>query len=388
MAPRRDARSGMRRARVRPVRRRGRSAAASSGGDARRAARPQPTSCPSTRARRRRTSNLIRRRGASRAMPAGRVLRQHRPRDAGRRGRARRRARLRPPRRRGARRRRARADGGRNPLLAYPNVVHHAAHRRRDARDARPRASRWSPTRSRGFAAGEPLSTSSTVRRSVSGDLLLAIDAGTGSCRAVLFDLDGTPRRHRPARVTATRPSPACPGSQVFDTAANWELVLRVRARGDRAARRRRGAIAGGGRHQHARGHGAVRRARPGALGLPQRRLARGREAAELVAVGRGGADLPALPATGWRSRRRPASAGSPATRPELFDRVAHVGMLGDWIATRLCGEYATDPSLGSSSGMFDLAARGWSDPSARALRARPRRCSRRCASPAPSSAR
>jgi autoinducer 2 (AI-2) kinase len=36
--------------------------------------------------------------------------------------------------------------------------------------------------------------------------------------------------------------------------------------------------------------------------------------------------------------------------------------MLGDWIATRLSGEFATDPSLGSSSGMFELADRTWSE--------------------------
>ena len=36
--------------------------------------------------------------------------------------------------------------------------------------------------------------------------------------------------------------------------------------------------------------------------------------------------------------------------------------MLGDWILTKLSGEFVTDASLGSSSGMFDLARRDWSD--------------------------
>ena len=35
--------------------------------------------------------------------------------------------------------------------------------------------------------------------------------------------------------------------------------------------------------------------------------------------------------------------------------------MIGDWISTRLTGAWSTDPSLGSSSGMFDLARRTWS---------------------------
>src|SRR4029077_10967329 len=47
---------------------------------------------------------------------------------------------------------------------------------------------------------------------------------------------------------------------------------------------------------------------------------------------------------------------------PDTFAAIAHVGMLRDWVLTRLCGEFATDPSLGSSSGMFDLAERTWSE--------------------------
>jgi autoinducer 2 (AI-2) kinase len=47
---------------------------------------------------------------------------------------------------------------------------------------------------------------------------------------------------------------------------------------------------------------------------------------------------------------------------PELFERIAHLTMLSDWILFKLCGEYVTDPSAGSSSGMFDLSKRTWSD--------------------------
>jgi autoinducer-2 kinase len=47
---------------------------------------------------------------------------------------------------------------------------------------------------------------------------------------------------------------------------------------------------------------------------------------------------------------------------PQIFADIAHVGMIGDWILAKLSGEFVTDPSLGSSSGMFDLAQRDWSD--------------------------
>ena len=60
--------------------------------------------------------------------------------------------------------------------------------------------------------------------------------------------------------------------------------------------------------------------------------------------------------------------------QPEVLRRRSrHLGMLSDWIATRLCGEYATDPSIGSSSGLFDLAEAHLVDGAARARRRRPR---------------
>jgi autoinducer-2 kinase len=47
---------------------------------------------------------------------------------------------------------------------------------------------------------------------------------------------------------------------------------------------------------------------------------------------------------------------------PEVFARIAHVGMLSDWVLTRLSGRFATDPSIGASSGLFDLARATWSE--------------------------
>ena len=52
----------------------------------------------------------------------------------------------------------------------------------------------------------------------------LAVDLGTGSCRAILFDLDG----HQLAasgREWSHAELPGYPGSQVFDTATNWTLI-------------------------------------------------------------------------------------------------------------------------------------------------------------------
>src|SRR6188472_2748756 len=58
----------------------------------------------------------------------------------------------------------------------------------------------------------------------VSERFLLAIDAGTGSCRAVLFDLGGR-QVALAQREWTHRQVPGVPGSQVFDTGRNWTLI-------------------------------------------------------------------------------------------------------------------------------------------------------------------
>ena len=45
---------------------------------------------------------------------------------------------------------------------------------------------------------------------------------------------------------------------------------------------------------------------------------------------------------------------------PEIYRKIAHMNMLSDWVIYRLSGELITDPSIGSSSGVFDLRKRDW----------------------------
>jgi autoinducer 2 (AI-2) kinase len=47
--------------------------------------------------------------------------------------------------------------------------------------------------------------------------------------------------------------------------------------------------------------------------------------------------------------------------RPDIVAKTRGLGLLSDWIIHRLSGATVTEPSCGSSSGMFDLAARTWS---------------------------
>jgi autoinducer 2 (AI-2) kinase len=190
------------------------------------------------------------------------------------------------------------------------------------------------------------------------GELLLAIDAGTGSCRAVLFDTDG----HQLAigqREYSHHELPGAPGSQVFDTATNWELICACT----------REALAGVDPD-------AVRAV--SATSMREGMVLYDRSGREIWACpnvdGRAGVEATELVASGaaqeiyeragdWVAITAPARFLWIARhQPEVFRSIAHVGMLGDWILTRLTGEFVTDPSLGSSSGMFELAERTWSE--------------------------
>jgi autoinducer-2 kinase len=192
----------------------------------------------------------------------------------------------------------------------------------------------------------------------VSDELLLAIDAGTGSCRAVLFDARGS-QVAIGQREYAHAELPGAPGSQVFDTDTNWRFICECV----------RGALAGV--PPDAVKAVAATSMREGMVLYD----ARGREiwacpnidaraaveARELVSSGAAReiyeeagdwVAITAPPRFLWIAKHE----------PDVFASIAHVGMLGDWILTRLSGEFVTDPSLGSSSGMFDLAARSWSE--------------------------
>lgn len=190
------------------------------------------------------------------------------------------------------------------------------------------------------------------------GELLLAIDAGTGSCRAVLFDVEG----HQLAigqREYSHHELPGAPGSQVFDTANNWELICACT----------REALAGvdpdavQAVSATSMREGMVLYDRSGReiWACPNVDGRAGVEATELV--GSGAAREIYESAGDWVAITAPARFRWIARhQPDVFRSIAHVGMLGDWILTRLTGEFVTDPSLGSSSGMFELAERTWSE--------------------------
>ena len=146
----------------------------------------------------------------------------------------------------------------------------------------------------------------------------------------------------------------------MFDTAGNWELICAcVRealdagaapdaVRAVSATSMREGMVL-----YDARGHElwACTNA-DGRAGREAADLVESGAAREIYELAGDWVSITAPPRFRWLARHE----------PDVFAAIARVGMLGDWILTRLSGEFVTDRSLGSSSGMFDLAAGDWSD--------------------------
>lgn len=198
----------------------------------------------------------------------------------------------------------------------------------------------------------------------MSAEYLLSIDAGTGSCRALIFDPEGR-QVAMAQREWSHATLPEFPGSQVFDTETNWRLICacirEVLETPDVTPDAIRGVSSTSMRE------GIVLYDREGheIWACPNVDSRAPEESRELVDSGqaemiyRTGGDwisITSPPRLLWIRRHQ----------PDVFERVAHLNLLSDWILFRLSGEYVTDPSAGSSSDLFDLSRRAWSDETVR----------------------
>ena len=73
--------------------------------------------------------------------------------------------------------------------------------------------------------------------------------------------------------------------------------------------------------------------------------------AAELYRRGGGWISLSAAPRLAWVRRHE----------PEVWAAATRLSMIADWMVFRLTGTLATEASIGSTSGLFDLGRRAWS---------------------------
>jgi autoinducer 2 (AI-2) kinase len=188
---------------------------------------------------------------------------------------------------------------------------------------------------------------------------LLALDLGTGSCRAVIFDADGG-QVAVGQREWSHAALPDVPGSQSFDTAGNWQLIGACTREALAAAGLEAGEIAAVSATSMREGMVLYDDQGRELWACPNVDSRAADEADELV---RSGAARVLFETGGdWVPITAPARLRwIQRHQPEIFARTAHLGMLSDWALYRLTGRFVTDPSAGSSSDLFDLRARTWS---------------------------
>lgn len=188
----------------------------------------------------------------------------------------------------------------------------------------------------------------------------MAIDAGTGSVRAVIFDTQGkqisvAQKEWVHLEVTGVA------NSMTFDTKKNWNLVswciktalknasisgtdiLALSATSMREGivlYDKEGEALWGVANVDARADKEVRFLKENYAGIEEDFY---QNSGQTFALG-------AMPRLLWLKNNEPL----------IYEKVASISMIGDWILAKLSGIIATDPSNAGTTGIFSLTNRGW----------------------------
>ena len=192
---------------------------------------------------------------------------------------------------------------------------------------------------------------------------LMAIDAGTGSVRAVLFDLEGN-QLGCSQQEWEHAENPRYPGSMDFDWVHNWDLARSCI----------RDVITETGINPAEIGAVSTTCMREGIVlydkdgneiwACANVDARANDEVAELIHTYPGlekelylesgqSYALDALPRLLWVKNKL----------PEIYEKIDRIGMFNDWLIYKLTGILAVEPSNGSTTGLMDLKTRTW-DPS------------------------
>ena len=188
----------------------------------------------------------------------------------------------------------------------------------------------------------------------------MAIDAGTGSVRAVIFDTEGNQFSVAQQEWTHIEEK-GVPNSMTFDFEKNWKLTIEciqesIKLSGVRveeilavsATSMREGIVLYDNKGKElwavanvdARASKEVKYLKENFEGIEE----------EFYALSGQTFALGALPRLLWLKNNK----------PDIYDKVANVSMIGDWILAKLSGVIATDPSNGGTTGIFSLKERTW----------------------------
>jgi len=187
----------------------------------------------------------------------------------------------------------------------------------------------------------------------------MAVDAGTGSCRAVIFDGSGNQISFS-QREWSHKPLKGYPMSQEFDTKTNWRLICLCIRNAIEKAGLQNSDIRAVSTTSMREGMVLYDEAGREIWACPNVDSRAKDESVSLVKSG--AARKIYFTAGDWISITSPPRfLWIKKHEPAVFRKVTRMGMLADWIIYKLCREFVTDPSIGSSSGLFDLKKRTWS---------------------------
>ena len=189
---------------------------------------------------------------------------------------------------------------------------------------------------------------------------LMAVDAGTGSVRAVIFDVHGN-QIECVQEEWKHLEDPKYPGSMNFDWEKNWNAAKRCISEAIKKAKIDSGDIAAvsttcmregiilydkNGKELWAC---ANVDARSTAEVIQLKKMSPTLEH-ELYLESGQTYSLSALPRILWVKNNL----------PDVYEKTAAVGMFNDWLIYKMSGTLAVEPSNGSTSGLFSLATRTW----------------------------
>ena len=189
---------------------------------------------------------------------------------------------------------------------------------------------------------------------------ILTIDVGSGSGRCLLFDLEGK-QISAAQREWLPKTNPKYPGSLDFDTREAWGLIVETIREALGKAQIQPSAVAAVTSTSMREGMVLYNHDKQVIWACPNVDARATAEVVEMVQQDLGkpiykiGGDWLSIisPPRLWWIRKH---------QPEIYEQIAHMNMLSDWVLFELSGSLVTDPSIGSSSGIFDLEKRKWSD--------------------------
>ena len=190
---------------------------------------------------------------------------------------------------------------------------------------------------------------------------LMALDAGTGSIRAVIFNLQGEQVAVAQAEWRHLA-LPDVPGSMEFDLNHNWQLACQCMRQVLQQSQLPASAIRSVACCSMREGIVLYNKAGEAIWACANVDARASREVSELKEIHHGQFEreiyqcsgqtlaLGAMPRLLWLAHHR----------PDVYRQAATLTMISDWLAKCLSGELAVDPSNAGTTGLLDLHTRQW----------------------------